>query len=618
MMRFLIRYLPVALLVALASGCGGDAFTGGGGAGGGGATAAATIRLLVSNPQLTSDAATEDKGVTVTALVRDASNALLAGADVVFAADSGALKVVSGTTDENGTATAVLTTAGDPRNRTITVTASSGEASDSVQVDVTGTGLSISGPDALVLGQTASFTVNLTDASGAGIGGEVVALASSAGNSISAATTTTDANGQVVFDVTATTGGTDTLTATALGLQATRSVTVSADTFEITAPAAGQEVTLGTATTVSATWLKSGAPQVGETISFTATRGTLSAASAVTDANGVASVTISADNAGPAVITAENPESTSTTVEIEFVATDADTINVQADPPSIGPTEQSSITAVVRDPAGNLVKNKRVNFTLEDVTGGSISVASDTTDSQGRARTVYTASNTTSEQGGVKITATVDDDPTVSGTVALSVGRRALFVAIGTGNELTVPDLTTYEDPYTVTVTDVDGKPVSGVTVDLSVTPTRYRKGYYVAGVDEDGNFISWVALTTALCDNEDVNRNGVLDPGEDLNGNGTLEPGNHASVSPFQVETDQDGQGDVQLNYAKTSANWVDVDLRATIDVAGTESFDSAIFTLRATAEDLNNEKVAPPGADTPFGPGSPFGVASSCADPD
>ena len=87
------------------------------------------------------------------------------------------------------------------------------------------------------------------------------------------------------------------------------------------------------------------------------------------------------------------------------MATTPTSIDVQPSVFTLSTTQSSTITAVVRDAAGNLVKNQTVTFTLNDVTGGTLSVGSAITDSQGRAQTVYTASNTTSANEGVQITA---------------------------------------------------------------------------------------------------------------------------------------------------------------------------------------------------------------------
>ncbi|HWW19579.1 MAG TPA: Ig-like domain-containing protein, partial [Steroidobacteraceae bacterium] len=95
-----------------------------------------SVTLLVSSPSLPSNGS---KPVTIQAIVRNASNQLVTGAVVSFSATSGGITPVTttagaaatpavpaGTTDANGAAAAQLTPAGDPTNRTITVTATVG------------------------------------------------------------------------------------------------------------------------------------------------------------------------------------------------------------------------------------------------------------------------------------------------------------------------------------------------------------------------------------------------------------------------------------------------------------------------------------------------------------
>jgi hypothetical protein len=208
---------------------------------------------------------------------------------------------------------------------------------------------------------------------------------------------TTDSDGQASFTYTANTGGNDTLTATALGLQATLVVNVSDDVFAFTVPVAGTEIPLNTPQSVTVHWEDAGGNVVGDTVTFTTTRGTLTSGTAITDASGNATVSVSATNAGPAVLTATNALGTSTTLNIEFVATDPETLELQANPFTVPTNDQSTITAIVRDPNGNLVKKQTVSFSLTDVTGGSLSVAQAETNSQGRAQTFYTARSTTSQ-----------------------------------------------------------------------------------------------------------------------------------------------------------------------------------------------------------------------------
>ena len=427
----------------------------------------------------------------------------------------------------------------------------------------------------------------------------------------------------------------------ALGIQATQNLTVSDDSFAFTDPDPAlppEEVNLGVNRNVTVNWQQNGAGVDGQPVNFATTRGTLTA-SQVNTVAGVATVGVTSNNAGTATITATNSAGTSTQVQLEFVATTAATIELQAAPFTVAPTEQSVITAVVRDPAGNLVKNKIVDFALQDVTGGSLTVAQAITDSQGRASTTYTASGTASASNGVTITATVQDTPTVQNSVALTVAAREVFVSIGTGNEIFEPDSATYRKEYTVIVTDVQGNGVDGATVQLSVLSERYFKGtrsfppgatcwsttYTVAGgcLDEDldrngildGAEDGVVACNGVLDPGEDLNQNGVLDFGDDTNQSCRVEAGNIATVSVQGVgggtmTTDENGRGLVDILYPQEFASWVEVTLEATVNVQGTEFAESLTFILTGSAEDFCNQMVTPPG--TP----SSFGVGNVCSD--
>jgi hypothetical protein len=396
-----------------------------------------------------------------------------------------------------------------------------------------------------------------------------------------------------------------------MGLAAIKNVTVSTDEFSFTVPDAGTEIPLATNQTVTVQWLVNNvAVTDGSIVNFSSTRGTVSSATATTT-GGLASITVSATNAGPAVITATNTDGTSTQRTVEFVATSPASLELQASPFTIGPQEQSSITAIVRDAAGNLVKNRIVDFTLDDVTGGSLAVAQDTTDSQGRATTFYTASSTTSASGGVHVTATVQGT-VINDTVDLTVAQREVFISIGTGNTIFEPNSAQYRVEYIVQVTDAQGNGVSGVTVQLNLLSLQYNKGFRVPVTG-----VGWITQVEATCDDEDVNRNGVLDlPGEDFNTNGTIEAGNIAAVSVQgtgggTMTTNQNGFGIVDIFYPQEYAYYLRVRLEATATVQGTEFAEGSTFLLTGLAADFNNEDTAPPG------PTSPFGIAADCADP-
>jgi len=528
---------------------------------------------------------------------------------------SASIQVTNGTTGATGKATALLTTGGDPSNRTITVAATTGNLSSSQQVQVTGTTLTISGASALVLRGTARLSLLLRDSAGNGIQNKQVTLSSTLGNTLSATTVTTDSTGQAAVTVTATVPGTDTIQALALGATGTATLSISSANFAFTAPLPDAEVPLNTPQPVTVHWEESGLPVPnGRTVNFFTTRGTLSTPSAMT-VNGNATVTISSNQAGSAVINANVTGGPSTQVKIEFFATTPSSLVLQAFPTTLGvnasgsTAQQSIITAIVQDVNGNLVKNQTVSFSLTDITGGSIFPASAVTDSFGQASTVYTSSAVPSAQNGVIITAAVGAVPPKQ--VMLTVAQQALFVTLGTGNlVLTSLSPILFELPYSVLVTDANSNPVANATVELSVLPTRYRKGIYV---QNGPPCTAWIQSVSSTCNDEDLNHNGVLDTSpvnEDINGNSQLDPENAASV-PGRVVTDANGFATFNVVYARQFNTWLEVDLRARATVTGSEGLSHAVFFLPGLASDFANCTTAPPGVV------SPYGTAATCTDP-
>jgi hypothetical protein len=609
MERNMRKLLSTTLLAALAASliaCGGDdAFKTPEDGGGPTGPVASSITLQTSAPQIQSDGSAP---ATVTAFVRDENNAFLADVPVVFQADSGGLAITQATTDVNGIATATLNVSGDPTPRVITVSAAAGEVSDTVTVNVAGTGLTLSGPASLVLGDAADYTVVLTDSGGQGIPDREVTISSDNGNTLSATTLTTDSTGRGTVSVTADVAGADTLSATTLGLTATRAFSVSNDSFVFSVPDANTEIPLNEIETITVTWTVGGAPVQNETISFSTTRGTLSAANAVTNLDGQASVTISSTNAGGGVVTASADTGGITTqLPLEFVAETPATVEVQASPTTIGTSEQSTITAVVRDADNNLVKNKTVTFqVVNDVTGGTLSVGSAVTDSQGRAQTVYTASTTTSGNEGVTIRAAAQGFAGVFDDVSLTVAQKALFLSLGTGNEIFEPTTAEYYMEYAVHATDAAGNGVDGVSIQMSIKSVAYLTGRLTRASDSD----PWVPEAGHdVCRDEDVNENGIFDAGEDVNSSLALEAGNIALVTPGSVVTADGGFALVRVRYPQDHANWVLVRLTAKATVQGTETTRSTSFVLAMSAADAES--------DSPPGPLSPFGLDDPACTP-
>jgi len=583
---------------------------------GGGQVVAGSINLFSDSPQIGTASGSE---TTIRATFQDDNGILLSDIPVSFSTSDATLKVVNSVTDENGSANAVLTNPNDPRNRTINVSATAGGMTDTVGVQATGTGISISGPTAVSLGATANYTIRLTDSSGKGISGEAVNIDSSGTNTLSLASQTTSTTGTVSLNFTANSGGTDTITVSAYSgasrVQATVDVQVDQDSFLFSSPAQNATVNLNNTETLTVQLSSDGTAVSGETISFTATRGSLSTTQTTTNSAGQASVGISSSTAGPSVITATVSGGLAATRKIEFVATTPTSIIIQADNTQLRPQQETEITAVLRDAENNLVKGQPVTFSIvSDESNGQLRESQATTDSLGRATVTYEAGNSGTGDGGVVILASTSAGTQPSSQLSLTVGGQPLRITLGTGNEIQEPDSVRYDKEWVAFVTDVNGAPVSGANVELKLLPLSYGKGFYIpTDIDGNGEPDQWVPNRSATCSAEDLNNgNGIIDPGEDLNNNGQLDPSNDATFAPATLTTGEDGSADFSLLYPQSNCSWADFRLTATVEVAGSESKGMAEFTLSCSASDLNNLDVSPPG-----GVESKYGSATDCSTP-
>jgi hypothetical protein len=657
--------LVTGALLGLLGGCGGG---GGGGSTTSGTTStpspgapgaaptppAAAEELLVSSPNLPSSGAST---VDVTAVVLDANSRTITGKAVTLSVTDVAPKAFlsdissSGVTDANGKVTAKLNLGTNKANRTITLTATADGITATNTVNVIGTTVNISGNSSLVFGNATSLTVAAKDSVGNGISNAPIAVTSTAGNTLTPASGTTDVNGQFTSTVTGTKAGSDTITASGIGVTKTFALTVSAANFVFTAPASGAEIPVAAPTTLAVHWDQSGVPVAGTPVSFSATRGALTGSPATTNGAGDATVTISSTSAGPAIVTAAGPGGTpANSVNVTFVATSVSRVDVQANPSTVpvnlvgSSANTSTITAVVRDAADNLVKNARVNFSItNDPSGGSLTSPSAITDASGVATVTYVAGTITCcgpnpSGNAVVITATVSDlggAPVtgVSNQTTLTVGGQPLFVRLGTDNTLVSSGLN-YQKVYSALVTDAAGNPVPGATVQFTVRPAQatsdppfaYFKGVRVFCILNNPpptppaqnpinplvcpllvSVSQWLPIVSASCLNEDTNFNGILDlnPKEDTNGDGQLTPGNVASVNTVAA-TDSNGSALATITYAKQFADWTVVTLTAKASVSGTEGTSSTTFALPVAFGDVTSASLLPPGVVSPFGQSS------------
>ena len=577
----------------------------------------ASLELYANSIQLASSGSDE---VELIALVKNEQSVLMEGVEVSFSAASGdgvELQLTQPETAADGTARAILTSQNDASNRTVTITAGAGSLTQTVEITIAGTEVTINGASSVILNDSVDYTIRVQDSDGTSILNQDVVL-SAVNGTLSSTTVNTGANGQATVSYTASTSGEDTITAAALNAETSFTVQVQQDEFNfVNLPS--EEVPLGQTQTITVQWRQDNTPVVGQNVTFSASRGVIAGnATVVTDAEGQASIDISANNAGISSITASASDGSgnvlvSALTQIEFIATTPHTLIADASPDIIGPDGQTStISAVVRDVDGNLVKNSVVNFSVSDVSTGFVSPSQATTDSKGIATTVFT-SGSVSTQDAVVVTAFVADDPAIDDEVVLTVGARAFDISLGTGNELEEATSTSYLKRFGVFVSDSAGQPVSGVNLTASVAPVKYvnggeyRTGFWV--FDDDAS--QWVAIVNQNCETEDVNDNGILDTtprDEDTNEDGMLTPGLIGTIAFANgaAVTDENGYAELEYRYPRSYAIWYDAVISVFGQSTGSEASAKMRYTLSISADDVTDEGASPPA--------NPFGVTDQC----
>ncbi|MFC3121654.1 Ig-like domain-containing protein [Agaribacter flavus] len=573
-----------------------------------------TLELFANNIQLPSSGSDQ---IELIAVVKNDKNILLSDIPVSFSANqNSSLSSVDLATGEDGTARALLSTQNNPENRVITVVASTTTLTQELQINVVGTEINLNGASSVIIDDVSPITIIVSDSDGKGIADQDVQLTTDLGV-LSETEVKTGANGQVTVNYSSSSAGQATIVASALNASTEFSVAIQQDDFSFSALPEG-EIELNQSNNLTLRWFKNGIPFANGDVIVTSSRGNITVNGVDTnetrtDSNGLAVVQISSAFAGPSSISAvgtdTNGETVTARATVEFIATNPNNISVDATPDLVGPEGQTStITAIVRDAAGNLVKGTTVDFTIvADSTGGSISPNTAITDSNGIATTVYT-SNAVSSENGILIKASSGN---AEGETNLTVGDRAFDISLGTGNIIQSPDNASYLKEFAVFVTDAAGRPIAGADLTVTGTPSlrnAYSKGVWMWSTDAN----SWVSLVSVFCDSEDsfVENNNRLDAGEDFNGDELLTPGNVAAVS-FKdgiSRTDDFGQATVEVRYPRQFGEWVTIDLKVFGQSLGTESSEVQRYTLPVAAADLT-DRASPP-------PANPFGMNAVCSD--
>ena len=333
--------------------------------------------------------------------------------------------------------------------------------------------------EALTPNSSTAVTVAVKDSNGNPISGELVTLSrsGSAAGSLSAVTATTNANGEAVVTYTAgVSQGSDTITVR-LGSNSAITTTQDIDVSSVNAQVGGLTLVAGNTSTVveSTTPIvvratvtdTNGQPLPGVTVNFTGSLGTLSAATATTTSAGVAEVNWTP---GSVVGTASINASTggfNQVVQITISSAPAATIELSSGTSELTPNSSTAVTVAVKDSNGNPISGELVTLSRSGSAAGSLSAVTATTNANGEAVVTYTAGVS---QGSDTITVRLGSNSAITTTQDIdvsSVNAQVGGLTLVAGNTSTVVESTT---PIVVraTVTDTNGQPLPGVTVNFS------------------------------------------------------------------------------------------------------------------------------------------------------
>ena len=597
---------------------------------------------------------------TVTAAVKDANNAPVAGQVVTFTAPGGlgAFSPASALTDANGNAVvklapfSAITTGADLAVASVIFNAASLTASQGFQVIIANADLILTTSSAQIAntgsGEVA-ITVKAIDANRNTVPGVPVSISVDGNAVVTGAAARTDANGVVSARLTiGAERANRLLTVTAIAGSITRTSTVQVVGTTITSslvPAVIPQSTVGAV--LYRVVDQAGNAMANQAAQIVATGLTPSQATGTTGANGDFTFNYTSPAAdGSFAITANIAGKTDVqTLLVQSVGAVPDAVgqinaaSISANP-SVVPVNlpnseanRSEVRVLFLGTSNLPIKNVRAKFDLNGdpkSIGGKFTTGSTTlySDVNGVATTAYVPATRSSPTDGVEVRVCYGarDVDLVgcpnSKLVTLTVTAEPLGVSIGTNEQIIVNTLT-YVKQFVITVADSAGVAKPDVNLVASVDLPQYRKGYYaVVG----GKWVKQGPLPGgdfARCRNEDTNRNGVLEadeddklrPGGDGNGDGQLWPRKpDVIVSLLQSKTGSDGTAVLQILYAKDHGSWVDALITVSASgVAGSEGRASYLAApVPVDAASINNT------ATSPAYQLSPYGIGADCRKPD
>ncbi len=333
--------------------------------------------------------------------------------------------------------------------------------------------------------------------------------------------------------------------------------------------------------------------------------------------------TVTATAGGVTTTTAITPANGTTVYPTAGAVTSA---SLSANPSSVSTSQPVELRALFIGANNAPIPNVRVRFDMLDSNSIGGTLSSDTSpgvhgtmysDPNGIARSTYTAGS----RGGVIVPELCwDVTDFAAGTCPNHVSASSLtVVASGVSvaaltNGLVGEDDTKniYTVAYVVQVVDASNTPIAGSTVTGSVDLPRFYRGAYTVNGSKWTSAIytdsgeGTLVYARQSCDNEDINRNNVLETGEDANGSKSLEPFKASvTITPTSAGsnvTDIYGKAYLTLQYGQNYATWEDATLTFTTAVEGTEGHTVAYSTLPVPATTLSGVTVDPPFKISPY----------------
>ncbi|MFP2508046.1 Ig-like domain-containing protein, partial [Buttiauxella gaviniae] len=518
--------------------------------------------------------------ITITFPVTDANGNPAAGqtVDIVITRPDGTKDTETVTVDADGNATVEIT---GSVPGTVTVEASAGGSTgsvdanftaDSSQASIAAGHLMVVDNHAVADGRATNRVKTLvTDKAGKPLSNIRVGFTAGNGATI-AASEATDAQGEVQMPVTNTRAGVSVITASVNGSSQSVDVIFRAGPGRPgTAVVTGDNASANGTDTITVTFPvtdANGNPAAGQTVEIVITRpdGTKDTQTVTTDAGGNATVDVSGTVAGSVTVEASG-DGHSESVNVSLVADAAsagiaagDLVVVNNNAVADG-TATNRVRAAVKDAKGNPVANQTVTFTA---THGAKVGTANRTDAHGHT----TVSLTSSTAGLSTVTADVNGS-TQSVDVNFVAGQG------GPGTPVVTDDnaIANGTDTITVTfpVTDANGNPSVGQTVDIVITRPDGTTDSQTVTVDNNGN--------------------ATVDISSDIAGGVTVEATTGGSSSSVDVNFTADAStatihtGDLVLVIDNAVANGISTNrVRATVKDAKGNPVANQTVTFTAT----------------------------------